>query len=132
MSFTLDPMLLAFWGDPPGYHHQPRRGVPGRLLARFNAWFDRLSDGYGSVIAWALHHWRWMATFAVAGLVGALALQAMVGGSSFLPSSDNDTFAVEVRTPAGRAWPTHARRWKRVAALARSIPGGQDLPTPVA
>ena len=121
VSFTLDPMLSAFWGDPPGYHHQPRRGV-GRLLARFNAWFDRLSDGYGSVIAWALHHRRWMATFAVASLVGALALQATVGGSSFLPSSDNDTFAVEVRTPAGSSLAYARQKMEAVAALARSIP----------
>jgi multidrug efflux pump subunit AcrB len=26
ISFTLDPMLSAFWGDPPGYHHMPEEG----------------------------------------------------------------------------------------------------------
>ena len=27
ISFTLDPMLSAYWGDPPGYHHGERRGL---------------------------------------------------------------------------------------------------------
>ena len=32
ISFTLDPMLSAYWGDPPGHAHAPRRGI-GRVLA---------------------------------------------------------------------------------------------------
>ncbi|HET9208647.1 MAG TPA: efflux RND transporter permease subunit, partial [Burkholderiaceae bacterium] len=55
ISFTLDPMLSAYWGDPPGHAHAPRRGI-GRVLARFNGWFDHQADRYGHVIAWALHH----------------------------------------------------------------------------
>jgi HAE1 family hydrophobic/amphiphilic exporter-1 len=36
------------------------RGI-SRVLARFNTWFDHQADRYGQVIAWALHHRRWMA-----------------------------------------------------------------------
>ena len=32
ISFTLDPMLSAYWGDPPGHAQAPRRGI-GRVLA---------------------------------------------------------------------------------------------------
>jgi HAE1 family hydrophobic/amphiphilic exporter-1 len=99
ISFTLDPMLSAYWGDPPGHHQAPKRGI-SRVLQRFNEWFDHQADRYGRVIAWALHHRRWMALFAVASLVAALALQAKFGGSSFLPASDSGTLAIEVRTPA--------------------------------
>src|SRR6185295_18184565 len=53
ISFTLDPMLSAYWGDPPGHHALPRRGI-SRVLARFNTWFDHQSERYGRVIAWAL------------------------------------------------------------------------------
>src|SRR3954462_7116034 len=77
ISFTLDPMLSAYWGDPPNYAHSERSGF-GKYLQRFNRWFDHQADRYGRVIAWALHHRRWMAGFAVVALVGAIALQATV------------------------------------------------------
>ena len=34
ISFTLDPMLSAYWGDPPGHHAAQKRGL-SRWLARF-------------------------------------------------------------------------------------------------
>ncbi len=121
ISFTLDPMLSAFWGDPPGHHHAPRRGL-SRLLARFNAWFDRKADGYGRVIAWALHHRVWMALFAVASFCGAIALQLTVGGSSFLPASDFGTIAIDVRTPSSASLEYARRKIESAAALARTLP----------
>jgi multidrug efflux pump subunit AcrB len=27
ISFTLDPMLSAYWGDPPGHHTAPKKGI---------------------------------------------------------------------------------------------------------
>jgi multidrug efflux pump subunit AcrB len=52
ISFTLDPMLSAYWGDPPGHHELPKKGI-SLVLAKFNQWFDHQSDRYGNVIAWA-------------------------------------------------------------------------------
>ncbi|MBR7784678.1 efflux RND transporter permease subunit, partial [Undibacterium luofuense] len=40
ISFTLDPMLSAYWGDPADHHTAPKKGL-SKLLARFNDWFDR-------------------------------------------------------------------------------------------
>ena len=121
ISFTLDPMLSAYWGDPPGHHQAERRGI-GKLLARFNIWFDHQSDRYGRVIAWALHHRRWMAVFAVASLAGALALQSKFGGSSFLPASDAGTLAVEVRTPSSSSLEYARLKVEAAALLARTLP----------
>ena len=121
ISFTLDPMLSAYWGDPPGHHAAPKRGL-SKLLARFNDWFDHQSERYGRVIAWALHHRRWMAAFAVASLVGALVLQAKFGGTSFLPASDAGTIAVEVRTPPSSSLEYARMKVEAAAALARAIP----------
>src|SRR4051812_25549678 len=59
ISFTLDPMLSAYWGDPVGYAHEEKRGF-SRWLKKFNTWFDHQADRYGNVIAWALHHRKWM------------------------------------------------------------------------
>jgi HAE1 family hydrophobic/amphiphilic exporter-1 len=121
ISFTLDPMLSAYWGDPPGYHHAPKTGL-SRVLQRFNAWFDHQSDRYGNVIAWALHHRKWMTAIAVASLVAALALQATVGGSSFLPASDVGTVVIDVRTPSSASLEYGRAKVEKAAALARTIP----------
>ena len=120
ISFTLDPMLSAYWGDPVGYQQQEKKGV--RLwLSRFNAWFDHQADRYGNVIAWALHHRRWMTFIAVASLVGALALQATVGGSSFLPASDVGVVAIEVRTPSSASLDYARLKVEKAAELARTV-----------
>ena len=121
ISFTLDPMLSAYWGDPPGLHQAKRRGL-SRWLAAFNTWFDHQSDRYGSLIAWALHHRRWMAAFALASFVAAIALQWKYGGSSFLPSSDVGTVAIDVRTPAGASLEYSRLKVEGVATLARTLP----------
>ncbi|MDO8250751.1 MAG: efflux RND transporter permease subunit, partial [Rhodoferax sp.] len=63
ISFTLDPMLSAYWGDPVAQQDRPRRGL-GRWLAQFNSWFDQQANRYGDLIAWALHHRRSMAFIA--------------------------------------------------------------------
>ena len=121
ISFTLDPMLSAYWGDPPGHHDAAKRGI-GRWLGSFNLWFDHQADRYGRVIAWALQHRRWMVVFAVSSLVGALALQARFGGSSFLPASDYGTLAIEVRTPSSSSLEYARLKVEAAALLARSLP----------
>jgi HAE1 family hydrophobic/amphiphilic exporter-1 len=121
ISFTLDPMLSAVWGDPPGHHQRPRRGI-GRWLEGFNRWFDHQSDRYGRVIAWALHHRRWMAAFALASFVGAMALQVQFGGSSFLPAADSGNLAVDVRTPASSSLNYARMKVEEAARLALALP----------
>ena len=54
VSFSLDPMLSAYWPDP--YVAPENRGWITRQLDRFNAWFNRQADGYRRVVAWALDH----------------------------------------------------------------------------
>ena len=121
ISFTLDPMLSAYWGDPPGLHHAPRRGL-SRWLARFNDWFDHQADRYGRVIAWALHHRVWMFVFAIASFVGAIALQARFGGSSFLPPGDWGTIAIEMRTPSSSSLEYAQLKLAAAASMARELP----------
>lgn len=121
ISFTLDPMLSAYWGDPPGYQEQSRRGV--RLwLARFNTWFDHQSERYGNVIAWALRRRRSMAAIAVLTFLIALALQLNYGGSSLMPASDSGNIAIEVRTPSSASLEYAKLKVERAAELARALP----------
>jgi HAE1 family hydrophobic/amphiphilic exporter-1 len=121
ISFTLDPMLSAYWGDPPGHSQMPRRGL-GQVLKRFNEWFDHQADRYSRVIEWALHHRIWMALIAVATLVLALALQATVGRTDFLPKTDGEMIAVQVRTPSSASLEYARLKVEAAAKLARDIP----------
>jgi len=120
ISFTLDPMLSAYWGDPPGHAQAPKRGV-SRLLERFNVWFDHQADRYGGVIAWALHHRVWMFLIAVGSLVGAIALHVKFGGSSFLPDSDAGTVVIDVRTPSSSSLEYSRVKVEGAATLARTV-----------
>jgi HAE1 family hydrophobic/amphiphilic exporter-1 len=54
VSFSLDPMLSAYWPDPKHPAHQ--RAWITRKLDVFNAWFGRQAERYKRVIAWALDH----------------------------------------------------------------------------
>jgi multidrug efflux pump subunit AcrB len=120
ISFTLDPMLSAFWGDPPGYHHAPKKGL-SKALAKFNTWFDHQADRYGNVIAWALHHRKSMAVIAVGTLIAAIALHMQFGGSSFLPKSDQQNIAIDVRTPPSTSVEYARLKMEKAAEIARSI-----------
>ncbi len=129
ISFTLDPMLSAYWGDPVGYRQEEKRGW--RLwLSRFNDWFDRQADRYGNVIAWALHHRRWMGVIAVAALVSAIVLQVKVGGTEFLPVSDWGKIAIDVRTPSSASLEYSKLKVEAAAELARTrIPETKNTDT---
>jgi HAE1 family hydrophobic/amphiphilic exporter-1 len=121
ISFTLDPMLSAYWGDPVGEHQKPKRGI-SRVLAHFNVWFDHQSDRYGDVIAWALHHRKWMAGIAVLSFAGAIALQIVAGGSEFLPKTDYGKIAIDIRTPSSSSIDYARLKVERAAELARTLP----------
>ena len=54
VSFSLDPMLSAYWPDPHKAPHE--RAWITRQLDRFNEWFNRQAQNYRKVIAWALDH----------------------------------------------------------------------------
>jgi HAE1 family hydrophobic/amphiphilic exporter-1 len=121
VSFSLDPMLSAYWPDP----HMPmeRRPLLSRLLGRFNHWFDRRAESYKRVIGWALDHRVAMAGLAVASFVGALALP-MVGliGAGFTPEVDQSEFTVLLETPAGSNLAYTRARAEAVARAARQQP----------
>ncbi len=100
VSFSLDPMLSAYWADPEleeGAHRNPI----SRALDKFNKWFNRQSQNYRKVIAWALDH-RWTVVgLSTLSFVGAIALQATFGGGGFMPESDNSEALIVVETPPG-------------------------------
>ncbi|MES2900578.1 MAG: efflux RND transporter permease subunit [Pseudomonadota bacterium] len=125
ISFTLDPMLSAYWGDPIDHHKIPKKGL-SRVLERFNVWFDHQADRYGNVIAWALHHRIWMGILAFSAFVGAIVLQGTLGGSDFLPKSDAGMVVITVRTPASSSVEYSRLKMEAAAEIARTIPEVKD------
>ncbi|HEY0036382.1 MAG TPA: efflux RND transporter permease subunit, partial [Longimicrobium sp.] len=118
VSFSLDPMLSAYWEDP---HVPPeKQGWITRTVAKFNTWFDRQADRYKGVIAWALDH-RWMMVILAGGtFVAAIALQVMFGGSGFAPPQDRSELTLAVETPPGSSLEYTSRKAEAAARLART------------
>ncbi|MBC7671737.1 MAG: efflux RND transporter permease subunit, partial [Polaromonas sp.] len=100
VSFSLDPMLSAYWPDPQIEAHE-RRNPIARALDRFNQWFDRQAQRYRSGIGWALDHRKSMIGLAVASFVVAIGLQVAFGGFGFVPTSDRSELTVSVEAPPG-------------------------------
>ncbi|MEP7000982.1 MAG: efflux RND transporter permease subunit, partial [bacterium] len=80
VSFSLDPMLSAYWADP----HLTEEQKPWitKKLDIFNHWFNRQADNYRDVIAWALDHRAAMAALAVGTFFASFTLFS--GGLSAL------------------------------------------------
>ncbi len=101
VSFTLTPMLSAWWGVRPHRGHEGEGGWFTRALERFNVWFDRLARRYRAVIRLGARAPADRPSLvAVVSFVGALALFPFIGGA-FQPDSDNSEFAVQFETPEG-------------------------------
>ena len=118
VSFSLDPMLSAYWADPQTEGHE-RKNPIARALDRFNRWFDRQAQRYRSGVAWALDHRKSMIALAVASFVGAIALQATFGGFGFVPTSDRSELTVSVEAPPGSSLQYTRVVTEQVAALMR-------------
>jgi HAE1 family hydrophobic/amphiphilic exporter-1 len=121
VSFSLDPMLSAYWPDPQIEAHD-RRNPIARTLDRFNKWFDRQATRYERVIAWALDHRALMVGLAAISFISAIALQVTFGGFGFAPLSDNSELNVAVETPPGSSLEYTTLKAEEVARIARTHP----------
>jgi HAE1 family hydrophobic/amphiphilic exporter-1 len=122
VSFTLTPMLSAWWGVDP---HDPSHGGGNPLtrgIAGFNRWFDRTADRYRSIIGWALGHRKSTLALAGASLVGAFALFPLIGGG-FMPENDEGAFSVTFETPEGSSLAYTQGKAEQVDRVLREIPG---------
>ena len=72
VSFSLDPMLSAYWPDP----HRPedQKWWITKKLDQFNHWFNRQAQNYKQVIAWALDHRAAMMAIAVGTFLAAFVI----------------------------------------------------------
>ena len=122
VSFSLDPMLSAYWADPQLEAHE-RRNPISRALDRFNTWFNSLAVRYKKVIGWALDHRAAMVGIAVGSFVVALALPATgIIGGAFWPEDDTSEMFVNVKTPPGSSLDYTRVKAEEAARLLRAHP----------
>ena len=100
VSFSLDPMLSAYWPDPHEEEHE--KWWITKKLDTFNTWFDGLANNYRKLIGWALDHPKSMVLLAVGSFALAIAMPAagLVGGG-FFPLEDNAEVQMTIETPPG-------------------------------
>lgn len=100
VAFSLDPMLSAYWEDPA--IKSGDRHWLGHKIERFNAWLDRRTSGYRSLVGWAVGHRIIIVLIALLSFGGALALPATgMVGVSFFPTLNTSDFTISLLTPPG-------------------------------
>jgi HAE1 family hydrophobic/amphiphilic exporter-1 len=122
VSFTLTPMLSAWWGVDP---HDPSHGGGNpvtRGIAGFNRWFDRSADRYRGIIGWALRHRIATMLIAAAAFVGTFMLFPLIGGG-FMPEQDQSAFNVSFETPEGSSLAYSAQKAQEIGTALRSLEG---------
>src|SRR6185312_1839462 len=120
VSFSLDPMLSAYWPDPQVEAHE-RRNPIARTLERFNQWFNRMAERYKLLVAWALDHRVAMVAIAVGSFIVALALPAVgLVGASFFGTEDQSEINIAIETPPGSNLAYTRIKAEEAARIARS------------
>ncbi|NJD09385.1 MAG: efflux RND transporter permease subunit [Gemmatimonadetes bacterium] len=120
VSFTLTPMLSAWWGVNP---HEGEGGNRfQRTLELFDVWFDRQAERYRGAITWALAHRKTTLGIAFGSLVLAFALFPFIGGQ-FFPPSDRSEFTVSFETPEGSSLAYTRSRAELIEQKLRTFPG---------
>jgi HAE1 family hydrophobic/amphiphilic exporter-1 len=80
VSFSLDPMLSAYWPDP--HQTEEQKAWITKRLDAFNHWFNHQAERYRGVIAWALDHRAAMVALAIGSFFASFTL--FTGGVSGL------------------------------------------------
>jgi HAE1 family hydrophobic/amphiphilic exporter-1 len=122
VSFSLDPMLSAYWADPQVEAHEHRNPI-ARTLEKFNDWFTRQSERYKRLIGWALDHRLAVVSIAIVTFIGALAMPAFgLVGTAFFGTDDRSELNIALETPPGSNLDYTRIKAEEAARIARSHP----------
>lgn len=123
VSFTLTPMLSAWWARPDAHGGASASNGPlGKALHAFDRLFDRIAKGYRGVVGWVLHHRLTTLVIAAASFIGALALFPLIGGS-FMPDQDASEFSISFSTRTGSSFDYTRAKAVEIDAALRKLPG---------
>jgi HAE1 family hydrophobic/amphiphilic exporter-1 len=113
VSFTLTPMMSAYWLKPAAKDHQRD--------SKHNRLFDPLDRGYTRLLHWAMAHRGLVAVGAVLVLLSSVPL-FRVTAVNFTPEDDQSQFDVTLRAPEGTSLAAMNVIANRLAAAVRRIP----------
>ncbi|MEP6731321.1 MAG: efflux RND transporter permease subunit, partial [bacterium] len=106
LSRTLVPTMADYMlpaeaaQHAPGGGHVKAPGLFGRIVARFDALFERFRAGYHGLLAGAMLHRRMVLGVALAFVAISLLIVPSIG-EDFFPQVDGGQFQLHVRAPAG-------------------------------
>ena len=128
VSFTLDPMLSSIWHDPAIDNHGKRRPPVtfyDKTIGRVTGWFDSatesMSDGYQTILRWALVHKIKTLLLALAIFVGSIFMVPLLG-TEFVPKADFSETSLNFYTPVGSSLEATEAKAKQVEAIVREFP----------
>ncbi|MGB0695948.1 MAG: efflux RND transporter permease subunit [Rhodospirillaceae bacterium] len=102
VSLTLSPALTALLIKP--HSAKEKRDILQRGFDVFNAGFDRLSEGYATLVRWlAGPKMRWVVLLAYGGLIALTLFAFRAVPTGFIPPQDQGYLIVAVQLPAGSA-----------------------------
>ncbi len=113
VSFTLTPMMSAYWLKPAAKDHQRD--------SKHNRLFDPLDRGYTRLLHWAMAHRGLVAVGTMLVLLSSVPL-FRVTAVNFTPEDDQSQFDVTLRAPEGTSLAAMNVIANRLAAAIRRIP----------
>jgi HAE1 family hydrophobic/amphiphilic exporter-1 len=113
VSFTLTPILSAYWLKPVPKDHQRD--------SKHNRLFDPLDRGYTRLLRWAMAHRGLVAVGAVLVLLSSVPL-FRVTAVNFSPEDDQSQFDVTMRAPEGTSLAAMNVIANRLGAAIRRMP----------
>jgi CzcA family heavy metal efflux pump len=120
-----DYMLPAEAEQHTGGGHVHAPGLFGRIVARFDAGFERFRGGYHALLVGALLHRR-LVLGAALGFVVLSVMLAPAIGEDFFPTVDGGQFQLHIRAPAGtRLEETEVLFAKVEQTIRRTIPASE-------
>lgn len=128
VSIMLVPMLSAKWlkrlPDESIYHSGTYKGY--NPIIWFNIGFEKVSSGYGRLLAWSLKHRKAILALTLALFVGAAALLPLVG-MEFIPAFDQGQISVSIKMPTGTLLSETEAVAAKVEELAKQIPEKESI-----
>ncbi|HJV45053.1 MAG TPA: efflux RND transporter permease subunit [Bacillota bacterium] len=128
VSFMLVPMLSSRWlnelTDEEIYHSGTYKGR--NPVIWFNIGFEKMAQGYGRLLHWALNNRKKVIVATISLFVGAAALVPHVG-MEFMPKSDQGQISVSIKMPNGTVLVETEKVTSVVENAAKSLPELKNL-----
>jgi HAE1 family hydrophobic/amphiphilic exporter-1 len=123
VSFTLDPMLSSRWVDPD-IEEDRHEGAVGKVLARFNHWFDDLHFKYERVLAWSLGsvaHRLAVLAIATVAFAASFPILALLGGD-FMPDFNRGEYQIAFKATPGATLRETGERARAMVERLKTLP----------